>query len=74
MLVCVVFMLTSVVLVNKREKYHHQSQTMGSISQMAATHANTVYIWSANCPLYLYHETETGFRIESETGLYKSIR
>jgi len=30
-------MLTSVVLVNKREKYHHQSQTMGSISQMAAT-------------------------------------
>jgi len=29
--------------------------------------SNTVYIRSANHPVYLYDETETGFRIESET-------
>jgi len=31
---------------------------------------NTVtgFIWSANCPFYLYHKTKTCFRIESETG------
>ena len=63
-------MWTSAVLVNKREKYHHQTQTMENISQMAAT----VYIWSANCPFYLYHETETGFGIESETGSTNRLR
>ena len=35
-LVCAVFIWISAVPVNKREKYHHQTQTMGNISQMAA--------------------------------------
>jgi len=56
--------------VSKRKKYHHQTQAMRNISQMAAAvSCNTVYILSANCPFYLYHKTETSFRIESETGL-----
>jgi len=28
---------------------------------------------SVHYNFYLYHKTETGFRIESETGLYKLI-
>ena len=31
------------------------------------------YARLSNCSFYLYHETETGFGIESETSLYKSI-
>jgi len=42
---------------------------MGNISQLAATVTRF-----ANCPFYLYHETETGFRRESETGLANRLR
>ena len=58
---------------NKLEKYHHQTQRMGT-SPNYGCHGNTVYIWSANCPFYLYHETETGFGLESETGLTNRLR
>ena len=30
-------MRTSAVQVNKREKYHHQTQTIGNVSEMATT-------------------------------------
>jgi len=72
-LVWVLFTLTSAVLVNKREKItieHQQWKT----SPKYGCHGNTVYIWSANCPFHLYHETETDFRIESETGLANRLR